>query len=187
VICQTDHGGSIDPNPYVDPASGNLYLLWKSDDNSQRRPTNIWGQQLSANGLSLATGTSPALLLTESSTPTWQYPAIEGPTMIRNGGSYYLFYGASRYDSTESGIGYAMSSSVLGSFADQSASARWFGTTGGAQGPQGPQGPSIFTDQFGMTRMAFAAWYGKVIGYPGGVRSLWIGTFSFTMGTPSLN
>jgi beta-xylosidase len=182
LICQSDLGGSIDPNPYVDPVSGNLYLLWKSDDNSLGRPTHIWGQQLRADGLALASGTAPSLLLTES--VPWQSPSAEGPTMFRSGGRYYLFYGANSYDSASSGIGYATSSSLLGGYKNKSLFGPWLGTR---QNAQGPQGPCVFTDASGATRMAFAAWYGTVGYKNGGVRSLWVGSLGFNrFGTPSL-
>src|SRR2546421_75946 len=65
LICQTARGGSIDPNPYVDPATDAVVLLWKSDDNALGvgHPTHIWGQPVTANGRALAAGTSPSLLL----------------------------------------------------------------------------------------------------------------------------
>jgi hypothetical protein len=182
LICQTADGGSIDPNPYLDPVSGHLYLLWKSDDNSIGKNTHIWGEQLASNGLSFASGTSPSLLLTESA--SWQAPAVEGPTVIRSGSTYYLFYGANSYNSVNSGIGYAISSSPLGVFSNRSRFWPWLGTTGNAKGPQGPM---VFRDSSGTNRMAFAAWYGAV-GYPsGGVRALWIGTLGFnSFGTPTV-
>jgi beta-xylosidase len=185
LICQSAHGGSIDPNPYVDPASGNLYLLWKSDDNSlgSGHRTHIWGQQLAANGMALETGTTPALLFAESA--PWQSPRVEGPTVVRHGGRYYLFYGANDFDTASSGIGYATSSSLLGRYANQSISGPWLGTRGNAQGPQGPW---LFRDTSGATRMIFSAWYQKVGYENGGVRSLWIGTLGYTgSGSPAIN
>jgi beta-xylosidase len=183
LICQTIKGGSIDPNPYLDPSTRKLYLLWKSDDNSlgPGHLTRLWGQQLAADGLSLGPG-KPSLLLTASA--PWQGPVIEGPAMIRNGGTYFLFYGANNFDTASSGIGYATGSSPLAAFTNQSVAGPWLGTTGNAQGPQGP---AFFTDATGATRMAFAAWYG-VVGYEnGGVRSLWIGSFGFNpAGIPTL-
>jgi beta-xylosidase len=184
LICQSANGGSIDPNPFVDPASGDLYLLWKSDDNSlgAGHPTHIWGQELSVGGTSLFPGTSPSLLLTESA--AWQSPSAEGPTLLFSGGRYYLFYGANNYDTASSGIGYAKSSSLLGSYANKSTLGPWLGTRGNAQGAQGP---NVFTDKSGVTRMAFAAWYGPVGYENGGVRSLWIGTLDFnSSGKPTL-
>jgi hypothetical protein len=117
----------------------------------------LWGQQLAANGLSLV-ARKPSLLLTESA--PWQSPTIEGPAMIRNGGRYFLFYGANNYDTASSGIGYATSSLPLGPFTNHSVMAPWLGTTGNAQGSQGP---SFFADASGATQMAFAAWY-RVVG-----------------------
>ena len=179
LICQSANGGSIDPNPYLDPISGRRYLVWKSDDNSlgAGHPTHIWAQQLSAGGLSLAAGTSPSLLLTESA--PWQSPSIEGPTLIQHKGLYYLFYGANNYDTASSGVGYATSSSLLGSFTNQSIFRPWLGTRGNAQGPQGPM---LFQDASGATRMVFAAWYQKVGYENGGARSMWVGTLGYTRG-----
>ena len=175
LVCQTANGGSIDPNPYLDPVSGGLYLLWKSDDNALGQRTHIWGQRLTANGLEFYPGTAPSLLLTQSS--AWQSPAIEGPTIVRRGTAYYLFYGANSYNTASSGIGYATSRSLLGAYTNQSVFRAWVGTTGNAKGPQGPM---VFTDLSGATRMAFAAWYGPVGYQNGGVRSLWIGSLGFT-------
>jgi beta-xylosidase len=183
LICQSAKGGSIDPNPYRDPASGHLYLIWKSDDNAIGQKAHIWGQQLVASGLSLARGTSPSLLLSESA--AWQAPAVEGPTVIRNGGTYYLFYGANSYNTASSGIGYGTSASLLGSYNNRSRYGPWLGTTGNAQGPQGPM---VFRDLSGATRMAFAAWKGSVGYQNGGARSMWLGSLRFRRdGTPALS
>jgi hypothetical protein len=120
--------------------------------------------------------------LTESA--AWQSPTVEGPTVISHGGRYYLFYGANSYDTANSGIGYATSSSLLGGYTNKSLFGPWLGTRGNAQGPQGP---ALFTDATGASRMAFAAWYGKVGYENGGVRSMWVGDLTFNhSGNPSL-
>jgi beta-xylosidase len=182
LVCQTGNGGSIDPNPYLDPVTGQLYLLWKSDDNSIGKSTHIWGQVLAGDGLSFAPGTSPPLLLTESA--IWQTPAVEGPTVILHGSTYYLFYGANSYNSASSGVGYATSSSLLGLYTNQTHFSPGLGTTDNAVGPQGPM---IFRDFSGRNRMAFAAWYGAAGYHNGGVRALWIGTLGFNrVGRPTI-
>jgi hypothetical protein len=109
---------------------------------------------------------------------------IEGPTIVRNGSGFYLFYGANSWDSASSGIGYATSSSVLGPFNDQSFWRPWLSTQGSAQGPQGP---SVFTDASSATRLAWAAWQGSSRYGNGGTRSLWIGTLNFSAGKPILS
>lgn len=181
LVCQIRNGGSIDPNPYYDAATRTTYLIWKSDDNAIGRPTHIWGQALTPGGLTLA-GAGPTLLLTQNA--AWQSPVVEGPTVVRNGSTYYLFYGGNRWDSSRSGIGYATSRSVLGSYANQSRWGPWLASRGNAVGPQGPW---VFTDAGGVTRMAFAAWRGAVGYQNGGVRAMWIGALGFSRyGTPTL-
>jgi beta-xylosidase len=182
LVCQATVGGSIDPYPYADPVSGNLFLVWKSQDNILGHPTRIWAQQLEPDGLSLVPGTAPRLLL--GSTAPWQAGTVEGPALVRSGGLYYLFYGGNSYATAASGIGYATSRSLLGPYTNTSVTRAWLATTGNAQGPQGPW---VFTDVTGTTRMAFAAWAGRVGYQNGGVRSLWIGRLHFTAaGVPQL-
>jgi beta-xylosidase len=174
LVCQTTDGGSIDPNPFLDPVSGNLFLIWKSDDNSIGLKSHIWAEQLAPSGLGFAAGTVPSKLLTESA--AWQSPTIEGPTMFHYGSTYYLFYGANSWSSAGSGIGYAKSSTLLGSYSNKSTLGTWLGTTGNAQGPQGPM---IFKDTSNATRLAFAAWDGPVGYQNGGARSLWVASLGF--------
>jgi beta-xylosidase len=182
LICQTADGGSIDPDVYRDSRSGTLFLLWKSDDNSLGQNTHIWAQPLSADGQSMAAGSTPSLLLSESA--AWQSPSVEGPTVDLHSGLYYLFYGANSYDTASSGIGYATSSTLLGAYANKSVNGPWLASTGSAQGPQGPM---IFTDASGTNRMAFAAWYGTVGYENGGSRSLWIGALNYnSSGRPAV-
>lgn len=175
LIAQADHGGSIDPHAYVDPATGDRALLWKSDDNAIGRPTHLWGQRLAADGRSLVG--LPALLLSQRE--AWQAPRVERPALVVHAGTYYLFYGANDYTKARSGIGYATSPSVLGSYANKSMSAPWLGSRGQAQGPQAP---APFTDRAGHQRMAFAAWHGPVGYEHGGARSVWIATLGFSPG-----
>jgi beta-xylosidase len=183
LVCQTSDGGSIDPNPYVDPSNGTRYLLWKSDDNSlgAGHPTHIWGQALASDATSFAAATTPSLLLTESA--PWQEPTAEGPAVIDRAGRYYLFYGANNYDTANSGIGYATSMSLLGTYANASIDGPWLASRGNAQGPQGPD---VFKDLTGTTRMAFAAWDGPVGYEHGGVRSLWLGELKFSRAGPPI-
>lgn len=184
LVCQTADGGSIDPSPVVDPSSGRAYLVWKSDDTALGRPTHLWGQRLAADGLGLAAGTSPTLLLSEDG--TWQAPSMEGPCVVhRPGGGWVLLYGAGAWSSSSSGIGYATAPHLLGPYTDRSQAAPWLASTGTVVGPQGP---ATFTDLIGTTRLAFAAWQGGV-GYPsGGVRAMFVGTLGLPRtGAPTLS
>lgn len=179
LVCQLDRFGSIDPSPFVAP-DGKLYLLWKSEDNAGGRQTHLWGQRLSADGLSL-TGSVSRLL---SATEAWQSGIIEGPSMIRAGKTFYLFYGAGNWSSSTAGIGYALCSGPLGPCSNQSRSAPWLGARPGALGPSGP---ATFTDTSGALRFAYHAWPGAVGYEHGGYRALFIEQLSFNDRRPVLS
>ena len=98
-ICPLDQGGAIDPSVYVD--GGVPYLVWKSDGNCCKLPTNIYSQRLTKDGLSVAA--APTKLI--DSSQKWQAGVVEGPAMIRQGDRYFLFYSANNWDTTDYAIG----------------------------------------------------------------------------------
>jgi beta-xylosidase len=180
LVCQHDHGGSIDPSPFVAP-DGTAYLLWKSADTSLGETSSLWARRLSANGRSLVRS-GPTRLLTASK--PWQGDVIEGPSMRYDRGTYYLFYGANNFASAKAGIGYATCRTPLGPCTDQSATGPWLSSHGNATGPSSP---ATFVDAHGALRFAYHAWQGGVIGYGnGGVRDLWIDSLRFVGGRPTL-
>jgi beta-xylosidase len=179
-ICQLDRGGSIDPYTFVDQ-DGTAYLFWKSDDNAIGRPSRLWGQQLSSDGLSLV-GTPVELMVQDQA---WETPAIEGPAMVRDGAAYYLFYGGNDWDSPNYAIGYGTCVHPLGPCTKVTTSAPWMASQGQAAGPGGP---TFFDDDQGSLHMAYHAWSPGRVGYAaGGARSLWIDRLSFVAGKPVIS
>ena len=97
----TDHGpvvcqdvGSIDPFPATDE-NGRRYLLWKEDGNSVSKPTPIWAQPLSADGTRLVGERRELIHNTQAweKHPTLPYgDLVEGPSVVRRNGWFYLFY-----------------------------------------------------------------------------------------------
>jgi beta-xylosidase len=95
LVCQREEGGTIDPSAFTD-ADGQRYLYYKSDGNNPRvlRPSRIFAQKLSADGLRLAGDARPLLVNDKH----WEWRVVESPTMIRNpGGSYTLFFSANHF------------------------------------------------------------------------------------------
>lgn len=90
----TDHGpligqryGSIDAMA-ADDADGSRWLLWKEDGNAHNRPTPIWAQRLSDDGLVLL-GEPVELLRNDA---PWEGRLVEAPHVIRRNGWFYMFY-----------------------------------------------------------------------------------------------
>jgi beta-xylosidase len=92
LVCQ--EVGSIDPFPATDE-NGARYLLWKEDGNSVSRPTPIWAQRLSEDGTRLV-GERRELIHNDQ--PWEKHPTlpfgnlVEGPSVVRRNGWFYLFY-----------------------------------------------------------------------------------------------
>ena len=91
-----DHGplvgqpdGSIDGFPTRDE-KGQPYLIWKEDGNSQHKPTPLWAQRLNADRTALI-GEKTELF---RNTAPWEGNLVEGPSVVRHGGYFYLFYAA---------------------------------------------------------------------------------------------
>jgi beta-xylosidase len=92
LVCQVAEGGTIDASPFRD-ADGKLYLYYKSDGNAVGKRTFIWGQQLSADGLSVA-GDPVALVQDDAK---WEWRLVEAPSMVKSPGGYQLFFSAAFY------------------------------------------------------------------------------------------
>jgi len=170
-ICPVEQGGAIDPSVFVD-TDGTPYLLWKSDGNCCKLPTVIYSQQLSPDGLSVAG--DPVELLT--ATESWEADLVEGPSMVRQGSTYFLFYSANNWNSTDYAIGAARCTSVAGP-CSRPASTPWMGSAQHYEGPGGeeffvsPERPGIW--------MVHHGWLPHEAGTPGGQRRLYLDKISF--------
>jgi xylan 1,4-beta-xylosidase len=92
LVCQ--EVGSIDPFPATDE-QGRRFLFWKEDSNSVSKPTVIWAQRLSADGTRLV-GERREMMRNDQ--PWEKHPTlpfgdlVEGPSIVRRGGWFYMFY-----------------------------------------------------------------------------------------------
>ncbi|HEY7947697.1 MAG TPA: glycoside hydrolase family 43 protein [Acidimicrobiales bacterium] len=180
LICQTDIGGSLDPQPFVDPG-GAVYLYWKSNggNDAQNIPGTIWVARLADDGSAVGDA-SPILTQTQS----WE-STVENPAMVYESGYYVLFYSGGFWNSAGYGTGYAVCDTPTGP------------CTKPEQSPivhsdayrLGPGGASLVTDAAGNWWMAYAAWDGPASQYSyaaGDFRSLWVAPVTFSGSTPEI-
>jgi hypothetical protein len=112
----------------------------------------------------------------------WQAGDIEGPDMVEQDGTYYIFYSGNAYYSLRYAIGYATCASPLGPCSDSPNNPILVS----AGGMSGPGGPSLFEGPTGL-EIAFSAWAGT-IGYDsGGYRALYTASVVFEFGVPRFN
>ncbi len=178
-----DYGGSIDPDVFTD-SNGDSWLLWKSDGNHVGENAIIWSVPLSSTTLEPTSDLPMQLLVSNQS---WQGGVIEGPDMVEEQGSYYLFYAGNNVDTSSYSIGWASCpAGASGACHDQSTAGPWLGSS---PGMSGPGGPDVYTLPSGQRAMGFAAWQGDTVGYQNcGWRALYVADLSFPAGggAPSL-
>ncbi len=92
----TDHGplmceaaGSIDAFPMRDE-NGKLYMIWKEDGNSVKKPTPIWAMEMNE-GRTALVGTKTMLFQNDQ---PWERNLVEGVSMVKHGEWFYAFYAA---------------------------------------------------------------------------------------------
>lgn len=174
-ICQVEEGGSIDPEPFTDN-DGTLHLLWKSDGNCCNLPIYIYVQQLSEDGRGLIG--DPVRLITLDQ--DWEPPLIENPSMVEHGGKYYLIYSANWWESRDYAVGYAVCDTPRGPCLKPqvgpilSSAGRHVGTGGAA----------FFHDASDKLWIAYHAWREPYVGYPAGMRRLYLARVDFEAGIP---
>ena len=105
--------GVIDATFYKSE-DGTKYLIWKDDGNGNRpqRPTIIWAQQLTDDGIELI-GQKQELIRNDLA---WEGDVTEGPWLIHRSGFYYLFYSGHGYCDASYAVGVARSKHPLGPY-----------------------------------------------------------------------
>jgi hypothetical protein len=181
LVCQRERGGSMDAETFR-TATGDLYLHWKSDEETSGGISGLWGQQLASDGTRFASGTTPTLLLRYSQ--AWETPLIEGPQMVRAGtGSHHLFYGGGHYATEGAAVGYATCAGPLGPCTKATLDRGWLRADAQRVGPAG----AAFFQRNGAWLVGYHGWQpGKASYELGGRRSLWLNDVSFASGAPVL-
>jgi arabinan endo-1,5-alpha-L-arabinosidase len=170
-ICQTDQGGSIDPNSFVD-TDGQRYVLWKNDGNSSGYKVWLYIQKVSPDGLALQG--EPRRLLTVDQ--RWEGNLVEAPILWHQEGKYYLFYSANAYNDRRYAAGYAVADDIFGPYVKAEGPLI---DTDLAAGLVGPGGQDIVRGPRGETWVLFHGWA------PDGYRRLYLAPLEWQNGIPN--
>ncbi|MGY5766522.1 glycoside hydrolase family 43 protein [Brachybacterium sp. DNPG3] len=176
LLVQDEEGGCIDPSPFRDE-DGALWLLWKNDGNARDLPSYLYAQRLTDDGAELVG--EPTRILQQDQ--DWEIYTIEGPSIIREKGRYYLFYSAGEYWNESYGVGVAVADSVLGPW-EKVADAPALSANDVAAGPG--HGTPIRTKD-GVWYVYHAWQPGHVNGSPG--RQVWLSRVRFRGGRVTID
>jgi hypothetical protein len=160
LYCDPDPGGSIDPSPYVDPATGQAWLTWKAS--GRRSGPGVSGYPSSLKTVRLdSTGhmTGPIHTLLTTKEGSWEGETIENPSMVHWHAHWYLFYSGNSFRADRAGhspyaTGYALCSGPAGPCRRMSASPLMASTAR----ESGPGGASAIVSLSGHLRLAYASY-----------------------------
>lgn len=172
-ICPLDQGGAIDASVFVDGTTP--YLVWKADGNCCGLPTTIYSQQLSPDGLSTAGPANPLI----TSDQAWEGSVVEGPSMVKVGSRYELFYSANNWDSADYAVGIALCPSIQGPCTKPMDKA-WMTS---AQDYTGPGGQEFFSNPGGVWMVHHGFLPGQA-GTPDGQRRLYLDLLEYSGSDP---
>ena len=122
-------GFTIDAHPFRDPQDGQWYLFFAKDFFDARAGTALGAVPLAEDMISVS-GPATTILRPSSDWQIYQrdrplydrvwdaWHTVEGPTVTRYGGRYYLFYSGGNWQTDSYGVGYAVADSVLGPYAE---------------------------------------------------------------------
>jgi beta-xylosidase len=114
LVCADMPDGAIDASPFRDGDS--RYLYYKDDGNCCGRPSALYVQGLSPDGLAVL-GPRHKLLENNDSpekSDDWEWQVVEAPTMVRHAGAYYLFYSGNFFGNRNYSVGYLACESPRG-------------------------------------------------------------------------
>lgn len=168
LVCEEDHGGSIDASPFI-ASDGRAFLYWKNDGNAVGMDTWISVQELASDGLSLL-GESQRLLKQDQ---PWEGQLVEAPFMWERDGVFHLFYSANDYGSDRYAVGHATASSPTGPFTKDPEPV--LTSSAVAAGP----GHCALFENAGRVLMVYHAWVPDSIGSEPPGRTMWLSEVTF--------
>ena len=182
LLCDAALGGAIDPAPFVDPSTGQPYLVWKTNDGGSSQPARLWAQPLGSDGMTLVG--QPQLLEIQDTVNHPFETTIENPQMVDASGTYFLVFSTGIWFSGSYGETAVQCAGPMGP-CDEPTSGGFLSSYGDVAGPGGGM---FFVDAAGGWQFAYAAWTQGCTSYScGGSREFYVASASlapFALGPP---
>lgn len=102
LICGSGGNWALDPNAYVTPGSGNVWIQWRQDASATE--SRLYGAKYSHDGTTRLTG---ARELYSSNQITWDGGTVENPAFDPQGGANYLYFSGNVWNSNNYATGFA--------------------------------------------------------------------------------
>ncbi|AOZ73059.1 hypothetical protein BK816_06960 [Boudabousia tangfeifanii] len=175
LYCSDDPAGTIDPDLFRDPKTGQLYLLAKNEGNNKNGfpggAAKLHVHKVKQNGNTISLEGKDTVLSYAQMEPwregyepgmrhTWEGLLNENPSMVYYKGKYYLFYSANEYKTADYATGYSICETPMGPC--KRVSTQPLLKADKAWNQLGPGGASAFVDTEGKLRLAYHAYPAKM-------------------------
>ncbi len=184
LLCQSNLGGAIDPSPFIDPANGTPWLVWKSNDGGSAKPAGIWTEELNSAGTGFLAGSAPTeIFFNNTAAYPWEN-TVEDPSMVAFGGEFYLLFSGGIYTSSSYAEGFAVCATPISGCGqtDPNPILTSYGSVAG------PGGGSIFQDTSGNYWIDYGGWTAGCTNYScGGARRLFVAPLTLRSPGTGLN
>ena len=168
MYCGSPGVGVLDPSPFVDPATGTAYLVWKTNDGGgSQAASQIETAPLNGSGTGFV-GAAPTVLLTVDQPQLPWETTTDDPQMVSAYGSYDLLFSGGNF--TSMSYNEAMATCARDRSGPCVQPAAPFLTSYGSA--YGPGGGSLFQDSSGNWWLGYAAWNAPCTNYGGSCNAL---------------
>ncbi len=184
LLCQSALGGAIDPSPFIDPANGSPWLVWKSNDGGSSQPAGIWTEELDSAGTGFLAGSAPTEIFFNNTTAYPWESTVEDPSMVAFGGKFYLLFSGGIYSSSGYAEGVAVCATPTSpcTQTDPNPILSSYGSVAG------PGGGSLFQDSLGNYWLDYAGWTAGCTSYScGGARRLFVAPVTLSTVSSGIN
>lgn len=158
LLCHAEAGGAIDASPYRDE-EGNIFLTWKSEDETRGGVARIWTQALDPTGTRREWFPVPLIQVDRE----WEGRTVEAPSMVRIDATWLLLYSGNAWNSDRYAVGYATCRGPSGPCTKPHGDNVLLRT---GEHVAGPGGAEVFRRVDGRWGVVYAGWDPDAIGQP---------------------
>ncbi len=183
LTCAPSDGGALDPSAFVDPATKQAWLIYKTNDGGNvggtgQQPSRLFVQAINANGQGLF-GQPTQIWTNDTRDFPWE-TTLDDPDLIQANGRWLVTFSTGSWQSSSYAEGFLSCASPMGPCSQPDATPFLSQANGGPASSIGPGGGSTFLGSNGAWYLAYEAWSKSCASYSpscGAIRQLYVAPF----------
>ena len=183
LTCAPSEGGALDPSAFVDPATNQAWLIYKTNDGGNvngtgAEPSRLFVERINANGQGLF-GAPTKIWSNDTRDFPWE-TTLDDPDLIEANGRWLVTFSTGSWQSSSYAEAFVSCQSPTGPCTQPDTAPFLDQANAGPASSIGPGGGSTFLGSNGAWYLAYAAWSKSCASYApscGAVRQLYVAPF----------